>query len=158
MTNEADICGSCLDSNDLSYVVFIRASGGRLTTLSSVCEWTFGKHVGQIQDTALHAKTLKVGIIANSTRPCYLMADVGGGKSGTGLLCRTNPIQNQRWADKDQHPPSLSQNLYHTMVPKDVSSLHCNHHCFHDWNGDVEHFPVHANRFGFRQDRERDMH
>lgn len=52
--------------------MFIRASGGRLTTLSLVCEWTFGKHVGQIQDTALLAKTLKVGIISSSTRPCYV--------------------------------------------------------------------------------------
>lgn len=77
MTNEADVCGSRLNSNDLSYVMFIRASGGRLTTLSSVCEWTFGKHVEQIQDTALLPKTLKVGINANSIRLCYLMADVG---------------------------------------------------------------------------------
>ena len=77
MTNEADVCGSRLDSNDLSYVMLIRATGGRLTTISSVCEWTFGKHVGQIQDTALFAKTLKVGINANSIRLCHLMADVG---------------------------------------------------------------------------------
>lgn len=155
ITNEADICASRLDSNDISYVMFIRASGGRLTTLSLVCEWTFGKHVGQIQDTG---EDTEGGNNFKLNSSLLRMADIGGGKSATGLLCRTNPVQSQHWADKDQHPPPLSQNLYHSMVPKNVSSLHCNHRCFHDWNGDVEHFPVHADRFCFRQDRERDMH
>lgn len=62
MTDEADVCRSRLDSNDLSYVTFIGAHGSRLTILSSVCEWAFGKHVNQIQDMALLAKTLEVGI------------------------------------------------------------------------------------------------
>lgn len=65
MTDKTDVCGSCINSNDLSYVLSIRAKEGRLTPLISVCEWSFGKHVDQVQDESLLTKTLKVGNIAD---------------------------------------------------------------------------------------------
>jgi hypothetical protein len=76
----------------------------------------------------------------------------------TGLLCSTDSVQSQHWADKYQHPPSQSQNLCHTMVPKDLPSFHCDRHCLHDWNGDVEHSSVYAGHFCVQQDGEGEMH
>jgi hypothetical protein len=65
MTDKTDVCGNCINSNDLSYVLSIRAKEDRLIPLISVCEWSFGKHVEQVQDESLLTKTLKVGNIAD---------------------------------------------------------------------------------------------